>query len=107
LLNIWQDQFSPFSPGSQTWTHLRNYLVGGFNHLGKDYPIYEMENKKCLKRPTSTIFNLLHINTGRCETMFCTGECSQIDTSKWLNFEENQWPNFITKPKGFTRDSLN
>jgi len=33
-------------------------LVGGFNHLekyefvnGKDYPIYEMENKKCSKPP--------------------------------------------------------
>ena len=35
-------------------------LVGGFNHLekyesqGKDYPIYKMENKKCLKPPTSS-----------------------------------------------------
>jgi hypothetical protein len=39
----------------------RHNLVGGFNHLetyqsqwvkGKDYPIYEMEIKKCLKPPT-------------------------------------------------------
>jgi hypothetical protein len=36
------------------------YLVGGFNSLekyefvnGKDYPIFLMENKKCLKPPTS------------------------------------------------------
>ena len=36
-------------------------LVGGFNHLENyesqwedDYPIYEMENKKCLKPPTSS-----------------------------------------------------
>ena len=39
---------------------LRLYpLLGGLNHFekilvnGKDYPIYEMENKACLKPPTS------------------------------------------------------
>ena len=38
----------------------REYAIRSFNHLekyefvnGKDYPIYEMENKKCLKPPTS------------------------------------------------------
>jgi hypothetical protein len=37
----------------------RGFLVAGFNPLeklkvnGKEYPIYEMDNKKCLKPPTS------------------------------------------------------
>ena len=39
---------------------VNKYLVGGFSNLekyefvnGKEYPIYEMEHKKCLKPPTS------------------------------------------------------
>ena len=41
---------------------VNNGLVGGFNHLekyefvnGKDYPIYDMENKTCSKPPTRII----------------------------------------------------
>jgi len=43
---------------------LTTHLVSGFNHLekilvnGKDYPyiyIYIMENKKCLKAPTTMV----------------------------------------------------
>jgi hypothetical protein len=41
--------------------HVYIYMVGGFNHLekyefvnGKDYPIYDMENRKCSKpRPVN------------------------------------------------------
>ena len=42
---------------------VNNNLVGGFNHLEKYesqwegwHPIYEMENKQCLKPPTSDVF---------------------------------------------------
>ena len=39
---------------------VNKYLVGGFSNLekyefvnGKEYPIYDMKHKKCLKPPTS------------------------------------------------------
>jgi len=35
-------------------TILKNMKVNG-----KDYPIYEMENKKCLKPPTSLYYGLI------------------------------------------------
>ena len=43
-------------------------LVGGFNSsekyefvTGKDYPIYEMENNKCSKPPTSICIEYLRV----------------------------------------------
>jgi len=58
------DQGHPGDPPSLDFECGRLYLVGGWAQpiwkiwvSGKDYPIYEMENKKCSKPPTSYPFS--------------------------------------------------
>ena len=59
---------NPLAFGASDFQRLRKFtsnlaLVGGFNHLEKYWSMgriipYIMENKKCLKPPTSSIFYL-------------------------------------------------
>ena len=69
---IWMDHIGEVSPGdcgqiehTNTWTkHIWLVVSTPLKHMkvnGKDYPIYEMENKKCLKPPTR------HVDVNICE----------------------------------------
>ena len=74
--------------GNGMWCleHIIPYLRSGWwcnNHLekyefvnGKDYPIYEMENKKCLKPPTRyyiiLLYHIIPPKTCQCEATFHT-----------------------------------
>ena len=54
--NRWQDVFFTIYTGWWCNHHLEKYEVDG-----KDYPISEMENKTCLKPPTSILYIYIHI----------------------------------------------
>ena len=61
-----ESHISPLRSGLYIYIYI---LVGGFNHLEKYesqwqgwHPIYEMENKKCLKPPTSIYIYIIDIS---------------------------------------------
>ena len=54
---------------SYIYIYMYTYLVGGFNHLekfelvnGKDYPIYDMENKEMFETTNQYIYPHLNLS---------------------------------------------
>ena len=86
----------------------RTKLVRGFNHLekyefvnGKDCPIYETENKKCLKPPTSdlSIHPFIIILLLPVYLCFVASHSGPLRPSRWGKFRKSTHRKITNRPQ--------